>query len=677
MIRDSSGRDVAVGMIGQEGRTPERGVAARVLSSGWQDCDLISTDVFDTLLLRTLRSERARIVAGERRFAALLRRKGWNIEPDLLVTLRLQVQRHAFAALERGRGGGEVRFAQVVEHQLRALGLPLALVADRLAIEVEQERSSLAPNLPLAAAFRTMRDAGKRIVAVSDTTLPEQALWTLIEAHHGRGLVDAVYASSDLQATKRDGSLFTLVARREGLAPERILHLGDDAHADLRMARQGALKAVHLPQPAARRRMRRANAAVAEAGRHLRAARRTARAPRPLPKDRFEYGAAVFGPILAQMAVLIWIYAAEVKTRDESVLLFCSRGGIFIREVFERVTRRLGLPGIQPHATLMVSRLVAARAALLARHGAALDELSREFAGRSCAEVVRALSGREQDLGEAWARPYEGRAFLDLLFGETGGAALEAIREQNALFTRHLDAVRGAADRIVLCDTGLYASTQRLLAGAFPNLDIETVQLARANYKGFATEHFPRVTGLFVERDVYHPLDTQSCMLRYWQLIESLFEPPIPSVHTFREEANGEIVSNAGAIARGGVDPLSAGPLFLGALHYIDTLGPTSGPALQAEAEAAWARLRQSIVFPSERDIQFLDVGRRSVDFGRPDLVAALAEGGRTGPIETLAGIRKTFWREGAIARDLRPWRRLLLPAWELAYATRGLLPRP
>lgn len=653
-----------------------RDVASRLLSAGWQDCDLISTDVFDTLLLRTLRSERARIVAGERRFAALLKQKGWAVEPDLLVSLRLQTQRHAFAALERGRGGGEVRLEEIVARQLGALGLPPALAEDRLAIEVEQERISLAPNLALAQAFATMRRAGKRIVATSDTTLPGGALRTLIDAHHESGLIDAIYASSDLQATKRDGGLFALVAGREGVSPDRILHLGDDAHADLRMARQSALRAVHLPRPGARRRLRRANAAVAEAGRHLRTAQRAARAKRPEPQDRFGYGAAIFGPILAQMAVLIWIYAGEVRARDPSVLLFCSRGGIFIREAYERVVRRLGLPGVQPHATLMVSRLVAARAALLARHDSALDELGREFAGRRCAEVARALSGRDCDLGAAWEQPYEGRAFLDLLFGESGREPLRAIEEQNALFTRHLDAVRGEARRIVLCDTGLYASTQRLLAGAFPALDFETVQLARANYKGFATEHFARVTGLFVERDVYHALDTPSCMLRYWQLIESLFEPRIPSIHTFHEGAGGEVVSNAGAIAHGGVDPSSAGPLFTGALHYIDALTETSGPAMQAEAEAAWLRLRRSILFPSQRDIELLDVGRRSVDFGRPDLVAALAEGGRAGPIERLVGIRKQFWREGAIARDLRPCRHLLLPAWEIAYATRGLLPR-
>jgi hypothetical protein len=45
--------------------------------------EVISTDVFDTLLLRTSRSERSRIMKGEQIFSSLLAHRGWHIESDL------------------------------------------------------------------------------------------------------------------------------------------------------------------------------------------------------------------------------------------------------------------------------------------------------------------------------------------------------------------------------------------------------------------------------------------------------------------------------------------------------------------------------------------------------------------------------------------------------------------
>src|ERR1700737_5572398 len=69
---------------------------------------LISTDVFDTLLLRNSRSERSRIMKAERSFSDLLEQNGWDVDPDFLVEARLLAQRMAFRglALRGGAGGG-------------------------------------------------------------------------------------------------------------------------------------------------------------------------------------------------------------------------------------------------------------------------------------------------------------------------------------------------------------------------------------------------------------------------------------------------------------------------------------------------------------------------------------------------------------------------------------------
>lgn len=142
--------------------------------------DLISTDVFDTLLLRTYRSERSRILLGERLFSRHLAERGYQIEPDLLADARISSQQLAFRELAvRGRLG-EVRLMEIISSQLKMLSLPDSLVGERLRIEVQIEKSSLFANRALADLLRTRRRSGARLVAISDTTLPADAIAELI-----------------------------------------------------------------------------------------------------------------------------------------------------------------------------------------------------------------------------------------------------------------------------------------------------------------------------------------------------------------------------------------------------------------------------------------------------------------------------------------------------------------
>lgn len=160
------------------------------LSSRLDGVSLISTDVFDTLLLRRLRSERSRIVEGERLFARFLGERGFSVSVERLVDLRLRAQALAHRAVNMN-GNGEVGFLDITRRQLQVLGLPEELAQDRLGIEIEVEKRSLRPNRALAAALRR---SGLPVVAISDTGLPAAAIAGLIEHHHGPELISRVYS---------------------------------------------------------------------------------------------------------------------------------------------------------------------------------------------------------------------------------------------------------------------------------------------------------------------------------------------------------------------------------------------------------------------------------------------------------------------------------------------------
>lgn len=634
---------------------------------------LISTDVFDTLLLRTSRSERARIAIGERLFSELLVRRGYHIAPDVLADVRLQAQRLAFRALGLRRLEGEIRLVDIVSRQLHILGLPQSLLDDRLQIEIQVEKTSLVANRRLAAVLKAHQRAGARIVAISDTTLSGADVGDLIRHLHGADLIDHVYSSADLGLTKRDGGLFDAVAKAENVSLRKMVHIGDDPRADVRIPRSKTIATHHTPRPAYRRYFRAANRAMLATRTFIDAKAQAIQTPALKPANAEAFGRTVFGPITTQFATLIWLYAAEAEIANNTVLLFCARGGIGIRETVERVLTNLQLPLNARRETVMISRLIAARAAVLVKSEAAAQELDREFRSGTFADVANALGGQRYELPDEWHRKFVGTTFLTLLFAVSGAQVLSDIVKQNTLFTRHFKQLVGDADRVILVDTGLYGSTQRLLAQGFPDISIETVQFARSNYKGHSEDHFPRVAGLVVQRSFYNPMDASSSVLRYWHLIESLYEPAVPSVRSFAESATGQVVGNCGPIGYGEIDPAVGNPLLTGALGYIDELDADGGAKAMQDAKAAWRRLKAAVTSPTQADLRSLELEARSVDFGRPDLVKIFDPATKSLTAK-FASLKSQLWREGAIAREFPVLKYALLPMFGAMQSLRGFV---
>ena len=386
---------------------------------------------------------------------------------------------------------------------------------------------------------------------------------------------------------------------------------------------------------------------------------------------RNQLGRSVFGPVVAEYCLQLWLYLSSIARPDEAVALFCARGGLRMRCAFERALERLGLPRPVRTGDLMVSRLVAARGAVLRGSMYACEELAREFKGATAARVARALAPRTLEFGDAWDIPFDATGFLAMLEQDPVGRQLKhALHEQNVLFDRHVDQLSGGARRLVLCDTGLFASTHRLLEEAFPGRNWESALFARCNYKGFDTPHFARATGLVVERDAYTPFDTRSSILRYWHLIEALFEPRLESVRRFAAGADGRVHANLEQ--HGWERHLEGEPdsLFAGVLDYLDGLRPGDSRRIVTEAEAGWAYLGQAIRFPTPAQVSLLTVGERSRDLGTDQSVPVVADHG----IHVKLGrVRQALWREAYLTQAAPGFRTLVHSLWEGMYIARLL----
>ena len=210
--------------------------------------DLVSVDLFDTLLLRDHRCERRHFLLMAREACAALERAGHRVSAQALHQARLDAQRLAYRALELTRPQGDVPLARIHQLQTTILGLPQEVAEILRAVELAFEASTLRPNRSLLRQLTALHAGGKRVIAISDIYLPREALCELLDRIAPGHPIDAVYCSAELNLTKRSSELFGAVLELEGATPERVLHLGDDRRADLEMARRAGLQSRWLPR---------------------------------------------------------------------------------------------------------------------------------------------------------------------------------------------------------------------------------------------------------------------------------------------------------------------------------------------------------------------------------------------------------------------------------------------
>lgn len=187
--------------------------------------DVISFDIFDTLLLRPYLNQvdlwaeidchecaknkflKARIVADNKTYDAATKRGG---EHTIHEAYSLMPKK--FAAFE--------------------------------AKEEKLQRECLQVNAEMLEVWSRAGELGKKRIIVSDMYLSEE-WFTETMREKGFGDYDALYVSSGRQARKSTGKLFEIV--KGDFPSEKILHIGDNKHSDKIMPQANGINGWHYP----------------------------------------------------------------------------------------------------------------------------------------------------------------------------------------------------------------------------------------------------------------------------------------------------------------------------------------------------------------------------------------------------------------------------------------------
>ncbi len=514
-------------------------VATRIQLSAL-DADLVTTDVFDTLVTRPFLSPYA-----ARDYLSFKARARFGI--DNFSAMRDLAEQRARLSTQRDPTLAEI-YSQVAA--LDSSVDPQAL----LELELTTEQCLLRPREGVLAALQALQ--GKRLVALSDMYLPP-ALLTRVLPPAVVALTPEWWVSCETAMRKDDSATWAAISRREGIPLSRWLHLGDNEHADVQIPQLcGLISPVHIVRPSALldmvpalRPLRHAAGSKAPwpeqlwrglVANHFAAVgdrSPTQLAPRPT-LDAYGAGYTVLGPIV--LDYLVWL-ANLAKQREISTVLFLSREGYLLQQGWNVLAD--SAPALQ---TLTASYLLVSRRAAGMASLCAATDLERLLHGTYSGPLVQLVASRLGDEAAAAVRDQLGAAadrdvYLPEMLEQAIALLAPTVPALLAISARERDAYLGywretvGDDAALVADIGYAGTIQTYLSSVVER------PLGGAYFALRATARKVEGHGWAAAR--YHDGRTApehaSPVLAHDLLLEALLAAPSGQFCGFRDTGNG------------------------------------------------------------------------------------------------------------------------------------------
>lgn len=327
-----------------------------------READLVSFDIFDTLLLRPSVSPDA-----VQRYVGVLVMRQFATARDFF-----EIRKRAEAdARRRNNFEGDIDLAAIYAEFPQTAGWSREAIEFARDTEIVLETRIVQPRAAGIVAVEYARSVGKRVIAISDTYMPRKLVEQLLASVGLKQSFHDIYISSDRQARKDRGDLWQLVMERERVPARRWLHIGDNEHSDVQRPSDLGISTFHFMNPTMLTRLRGFEAMLpytngSDWGTNLILGpliNRVAGSPflpdgafRPLRLTTpFDVGYVVFGPLA--FAFTAWL-ANKLKALDTQHVYFLAREGHALRQFYETVRRHNADSRLPDSTYLFASRRV-------------------------------------------------------------------------------------------------------------------------------------------------------------------------------------------------------------------------------------------------------------------------------------------------------------------------------
>jgi hypothetical protein len=376
-------------------------------------------------------------------------------------------------------------------------------------------------------------------------------------------------------------------------------------------------------------------------------------------KWKSNFARDVLGPILFAACHRLWLHQIAVTAKNP-LALYSARGGLRILDLFQRFLEKQHLSKPVACAPFMISRLSVMIAGWHRAPAIAVSNIMKEFHDKSWETLGPALIPETVDKNihnkvKQLADLIGHERINELNFyqvlnndNQYKKAFLQHVKLQESLFDQYLHDLTKGHKHLLLCDTGLFASSQLMLMAGWPEYQWHGFYLGRSNYRHQSAPHFNYASGLILETDYFTTKRPESALLNHWHLLEMPLEPDIPSVtHYF--QINNKIRCNAEITDWKDYITASDNPYYQGIIDYFGNINkPLAANIIYSRSKNALYALQKMICTPTLKDVYILKLGNRNADFGQNKEVPVITIDAQNFNKKFFV-IRSALWKEGQI----------------------------
>ena len=215
---------------------------------------VITFDIWDTIIKRTCHPEEIKVHTLRYYYYKEYNKIKEEYRNELtLYRLRDSIEVEEYEKAREKGVDGECKFREV-----------LATLIERTYLGTEKEKEALKKELPEYEIEREIEktyinplitdifkkyDKNKKY-CISDFYMPKEDLIKILNAHGLDKKFEKVYVSADIMKTKRDeGHLFEYFSEKENIKYENMIHVGDNQHSDIDMAKRYGIETIKIPNP--------------------------------------------------------------------------------------------------------------------------------------------------------------------------------------------------------------------------------------------------------------------------------------------------------------------------------------------------------------------------------------------------------------------------------------------
>ena len=114
-------------------------------------------------------------------------------------------------------------------------------------LEISLEIRYARPRKKIREIFELVKESGKTIILTTDMYLTQQEIVPILLKCGYKGF-DEIFISSQYKKTKISGNLYGEILRRLQISSNQMLHIGDNWHSDIEMAKKAGIHCFYIPK---------------------------------------------------------------------------------------------------------------------------------------------------------------------------------------------------------------------------------------------------------------------------------------------------------------------------------------------------------------------------------------------------------------------------------------------